>query len=416
MDIFDKLDARNTPLGKFSHVVGEGYYTFPKLEGAIGPRMQFMGREVLNWSLNSYLGLADHPEVRKADAEGAADWGLAHPMGARIMSGNTTLHEQLERDLADFTNREDAMLLNFGYQGVLSVIEALVDRKDVIVYDAESHACIIDGVRLHLGKRFVYKHNDIESLETQLQRAEKLAETTGGGILVITEGVFGMSGNLGDLKNIVALKEKYQFRLLIDDAHGFGTMGPTGAGTDEHFDVQDQVDVYISTFAKSMASIGAFVSGPEKIIKYLRYNTRSQIFAKSIPMPLIVGNSKRLELLKNSPQKDKLWTIVKALQSGLREAGFDLGTTNSPVTPVFLKGGIPEAVGLVKDLRERFNLFCSVVTYPVVPKGTIMLRLIPTAAHTLEDVTFTIDVFKQLAGKLEAGEYQKDGAEILALQ
>ncbi|BDD08806.1 8-amino-7-oxononanoate synthase [Fulvitalea axinellae] len=432
MDIFEKLDARNTPLGQYSDV-NEGYYMFPKLEGEIGPRMQFQGREVLNWSLNSYLGLANHPEIRKADAQAAADWGLAYPMGARIMSGNTKYHEQLEQELAEFTKREDAMLLNFGYQGVQSIIQALVDRKDVIVYDAESHACIIDGVYLHAGKRLVYKHNDVESLEKQLKRATKIAAETGGGILVITEGVFGMSGNVGPLKEVVALKEKYDFRVVIDDAHGFGVMGETGAGTDEYLGVQDQTDIYISTFAKSMASIGAFVSGPKKIIKYLRYSTRSQIFAKSLPMPLVIGNLKRLEMLKNSPQKQKLWEVVDALQNGLRERGFNLGSTKSPVTPVFLKAGLSEgdeglskeeqtrismteAGNLVHDLRERFNIFCSVVVFPIIPRGHILLRLIPTAAHTMEDVQETIDAFSEIAEKLKNKEYRQDGIAELMIE
>ena len=415
MDIFDKLDAKNTPLGRYADIE-EGYYMFPKLEGEIAPRMQFRGKAVLNWSLNSYLGLANHPEIRKADADAAKDWGLAYPMGARIMSGNTAYHEQLEKELADFTKREDAMLLNFGYQGVLSIIDALVDRKDAIVYDAESHACILDGVRLHMGKRYVYKHNDMEGLEVQLKRATKLVEETGGGILLITEGVFGMSGNVGALKEIVELKKKYNFRVLIDDAHGFGTMGETGAGSDEFLGVQDEIDIFISTFAKSMASIGAFVSGPEKIIKYLRYSTRSQVFAKSLPMPLVIGNLKRLDMLRSSPQKAKLWKIVNSLQSGLRARGFNLGTTVSPVTPVFLSGGMVEAGNLVMDLRERFNIFCSVVTYPIVPKGTIMLRLIPTAAHTEKDVEETINAFEAISNKLKNGEYTKDGIESLMPQ
>ncbi len=368
--------------------------------------MKFRGKEVLTWSLNNYLGLANHPEVRKADAEGAAEWGMATPMGARIMSGNTNLHEQLESELADFVKKEDAMLLNFGYQGVLSIIDALVDRHDVIVYDAESHACIIDGVRLHQGKRFVYGHNDMESLEKQLERATRWAENTGGAILVITEGVFGMSGNLGKLREVVALKEKFNFRLLVDDAHGFGTMGATGAGTGEHLGCQDGIDVYFSTFAKSMASIGAFVASNEQVVEYLRYNMRSQIFAKSLPMPLVVGALKRLELLRSTPElKDKLWEVVHALQSGLREKGFNIGTTESPVTPVFLNGQIPDATQLTLDLRENYSIFCSIVVYPVVPKDVIMLRLIPTAAHTLADVEETINAFEKIAQKLDKGLY-----------
>jgi glycine C-acetyltransferase len=375
--------------------------------------MKFRGKEVLTWSLNNYLGLANHPEVRKVDAEAAAEYGMATPMGARIMSGNTNHHEKLEEDLAEFVGKPAGLLLNFGYQGVLSIIDSLCNRHDVIVYDAESHACIIDGLRLHQGKRYVYQHNDMESLEKQLKRAVKLAEENGGGVLVITEGVFGMSGNIGALDKIVALKDKYQFRLFVDDAHGFGTMGKTGAGVGEHLNCQDGIDVYFSTFAKSMASIGAFVAGEEYVIDYLRYNMRSQIFAKSLPMPLVIGAQKRLDLLKSNPElKDQLWTIVNALQSGLREKGFNLGTTSSPVTPVLLAGQIPDATALTLDLRENFNIFCSIVVYPVVPKDVIMLRLIPTAAHTLEDVQETINAFEKIAAKLDKGLYSKTTAAV----
>lgn len=409
MDIFDKLDISKTPLGRFADE-DDGYFMFPKLEGEIAPRMTFRGREVLVWSLNSYLGLANHPEVRKADADAAKEWGMAYPMGARIMSGNTKQHEQFEAELADFIGKEDSMLLNFGYQGVVSIIDTVVDRKDVIVYDAESHACIIDGVRLHMGKRFIFPHNDLENLEKQLQRATRITNETGGGILVISEGVFGMSGNLGDLKGIVELKKKFNFRLLVDDAHGFGTMGETGAGTGEHFGVQNDIDIYISTFAKAMASIGAFVASDKKLIKYLRYNVRSQIFAKSLPMPLVLGGMKRLELLRTKPElKAKLWEIVDAIQSGLREKGYNLGTTKSPVTPVFLNGTEYEAGNLILDLREKYNVFCSMVIYPIVPKNIIMLRIIPTAVHSLEDVKITIDAFDAVRKNLESGVYRKEG-------
>lgn len=394
-------------MGSHSHYA-HGYFTFPKLEGEIAPRMHFRGKPVLTWSLNNYLGLANHPEVRKVDAAAAAEWGMAYPMGARIMSGNSNLHEQLETELADFTGKPDALLLNFGYQGVVSIIDALVDRHDVIVYDAESHACIIDGVRLHQGKRFVYAHNNMENLERQLQRATRWVSETGGAILVITEGVFGMSGNLGNLPAVVALKEKYQFRLLIDDAHGFGTQGETGAGTGEHFGVQDGIDIYFSTFAKSMASIGAFVTGPDQVIEFLRYNMRSQIFAKSLPMPLVVGALKRLELMRTKPElKDRLWEITTALQNGLRAKGFNLGTTQSCVTPVILKGHIMDATQLTIDLRENYSIFCSIVVYPVVPKGVIMLRLIPTAVHTMADVHETIAAFERVSEKLDQGLYSK---------
>ncbi|MEM6840981.1 MAG: aminotransferase class I/II-fold pyridoxal phosphate-dependent enzyme [Bacteroidota bacterium] len=405
MDLFEKFTVDMGPLGKHAGIEEE-YFMFPKLEGDIAPRMKFRGKEVLTWSLNNYLGLANHPEVREADRWAAEKWGLAYPMGARMMSGNSDLHDELERQLAEFVHKEDAMLLNYGYQGILSVIDAMVDRKDIIVYDAESHACIVDGVRLHLGKRFVYPHNDVENLEKQLVRATRLANETGGGILVITEGVFGMSGNMGALQEIVALKEKYEFRLLVDDAHGFGTMGPTGAGAGEEQGVQDGIDLYFSTFAKSMASIGAFVAGNEQVTRYLRYNTRSQIFAKSLPMPFVEGGLKRLELLRSMPElREKLWTIVRALQSGFKDRGFNIGTTQSPVTPVILKGEIIDAAGLAYDLRENYNIFCSVVIYPVVPKDIIMLRIIPTAVHTLADVAETINAFEKVKHKLETGVY-----------
>ena len=405
MDLFEKLFKNQGPLGKHSEL-SEGYFMFPKLEGEINPRMSFMGREVLAWSLNNYLGLANHPDVRKADADAAADWGLAYPMGARMMSGNTKYHEELEQGLADFVSKESGILLNYGYQGVLSIIDALVDRKDVIVYDAESHACIIDGVRLHMGKRFVFPHNDMENLTKQLERATKLTNETGGGILVITEGVFGMSGNLGKLHEIAELKKKFEFRLLVDDAHGFGTMGATGAGAGEELGCQDEIDVYFSTFAKSMASIGAFAAGSKEIIHFLKYNLRSQIFAKSLPMPLVIGALKRLELLREDPShKERLWTIVSALQGGLREKGFNIGTTQSPVTPVVLNGTVGEAAALIQDLRENFSIFCSAVIYPVVPKGTIILRLIPTAVHSLADVDETIAAFEAIKGKLASGVY-----------
>tara|TARA_R110002020_G_scaffold138602_7_gene308975 strand:+ start:64990 stop:66210 length:1221 start_codon:yes stop_codon:yes gene_type:complete len=394
------------PLGKHSEFA-DGYFSFPKLEGEIAPRMKFQGKDVLTWSLNNYLGLANHPEVRKADADAAAEYGAAYPMGARMMSGQTTLHEQLEDELAAFVKKEKAYLLNYGYQGIMSVIDSLLDRKDVVVYDSECHACIIDALRMHLGKRYVFPHNDIENCEKQLERATKLANETGGGILVITEGVFGMTGDQGKLKEIVELKKKFEFRLLIDDAHGFGTMGKTGAGTDEEQGVQDQVDLYFSTFAKSMASIGAFIAGDPEVILFLRYNMRSQIFAKSLPMLLVKGALKRLELLRTQPElKDNLWTIVNALRKGLHENGFSTGKSNSPVTPVVLNGTVGEAAALTKDLRENFGIFCSVVIYPVIPKGMIILRLIPTAVHTLADVKETITAFAAIKEKLTSGIYK----------
>ena len=406
VDIFARLEKNaGGPIGQYMSYA-HGYYAFPKLEGDIGPHMVFRGKKMLNWSLNNYLGLANHPEVCKADAEGAAQFGMAAPMGARMMSGQTVYHERLERELAAFVGKEDAFLLNFGYQGMISIIDCLLTPRDVVVYDAEAHACIIDGLRLHKGKRFVFGHNDMESLRLQLQHATDLAEEQNGGVLVITEGVFGMKGDLGKLDEIVALKKDFQFRLLVDDAHGFGTMGPGGRGTAAHFGVVDGVDVLFNTFAKSMAGIGAFVSGPRWLINLLRYNMRSQLYAKSLPMPMVIGALKRLELIRNHPEfQEKLWENVRALQSSLKENGFEIGVTNSPVTPVFLKGGIPEATNLVVDLRENHGIFCSMVVYPVIPKGEIILRIIPTAVHTLEDVKVTIEAFKAVREKLETGVY-----------
>jgi glycine C-acetyltransferase len=408
VDIFDKIKNSMGPLGQYQKD-GQGYFFFPKLEGEIKPRMTFRGKEVLVWSLNNYLGLANHPDVRKADAEGAAKWGLGYPMGARMMSGHTSIHEELERQLAEFEQKEDAYLLNYGYQGMISIIDTLLNRHDVVVYDSEAHACIVDGLRLHMGKRFVFPHNDMTKFGKELEKAVKLAEENKGGVLVITEGVFGMSGDLGKLDEIAEYKKKYDFRILVDDAHGFGTMGKNGRGTSEHFGIMDKIDLYFGTFAKAMAGIGGFVAGPEIVIDFFRYNMRSQIYAKSLPMPMVIGSLKRLDLLKNQPEhREKLWTIVNALQSGLKSKGFDLGNTNSPVTPVFLKCSIPEATNIVFDLRENYKVFCSMVIYPVVPKGVMMLRIIPTAAHSLEDVEYTIKCFSEVKEKLAAGKYAGD--------
>jgi glycine C-acetyltransferase len=408
VDLFEKIQKNRGPIGqhaKDSH----GYFTFPKLEGDIGTRMVFRGKERLVWSLNNYLGLANHPDVRKTDAEAAVNFGFASPMGARMMSGNTNHHEQLESELSTFMGKEDTILLNYGYQGMVSAIDCLVDRHDVIVYDSESHACIIDGVRLHMGKRFVFPHNDITNCEKQLERATRIVEESGGSILLITEGVFGMSGDMGRLKDIVALKQRFQFRLFVDDAHGFGTMGRTGAGTGEEQGVQDEIDIYFGTFAKSMAMIGGFISSREDVVEYLRYNMRSQIFAKSLPSALVMGALKRLELLRTQPQlKDNLWKIVNSLQKGLKDAGFNIGKTQSPVTPVYMNGTIGEATNLIYDMRENHDIFCSMVVYPVVPKGIIILRLIPTAVHTIADVEYTISAFTKAYVKLKAGEYMSD--------
>ena len=412
-DLFEKIYKDKGPLGKWA-AQAEGYFVFPKLEGEISNRMKFQGKDVITWSINDYLGLANHPEVRKVDAEAGTRYGSAYPMGARMMSGHTDLHEQLQNELADFVSKEAAYLLNFGYQGILSTIDALVGKNDIIVYDVDAHACIIDGVRLHMGKRFTYKHNDVESLEKNLERATKMAEQTGGGILVISEGVFGMRGEQGRLKEIVELKKKFNFRFLVDDAHGFGTLGKTGAGAGEEQGVQDGIDVYFATFAKSMAGIGAFFAGNKDVIKYLQYNMRSQMFAKSLPMAMVKGALKRLDMIRTMPElREKLWENVNALQNGLVEKGFNIGKTNTCVTPVFLEGDIPEAMAMVHDLRENYRIFCSIVVYPVIPKGMILLRLIPTSAHNLDDVNETIEAFSSMREKLKKGFYKKIAASLM---
>ena len=413
-DLFEKFLKNMGPLGKWASIA-EGYFVFPKLEGEISNRMKFNGKEVITWSVNDYLGLSNHPEVRKADADAAKKYGSAYPMGARMMSGHTYLHENLENKLANFVSKESAYVLNFGYQGILSIVDTLVSKNDVIVYDIDSHACIVDGVRLHVGKRFTFQHNDIESLEKNLVRAVNIVNKTGGGILVISEGVFGMRGEQGKIKEIVKLKEKYNFRLLVDDAHGFGTLGKTGAGAGEEQGVQDDIDVYFATFAKSLASTGAFVAGSKEVIKFLKYNMRSQMFAKSLQMQLVAGALKRLELLKNIPKlREKLWRNVEMLQNGLVERGFDIGSTQSCVTPVFLKGDVPEAMVLVKDLREKYNIFCSIVVYPVIPKGLILLRLIPTSTHNSDDIRETLAAFTAIRDKLQNGVYRKLSERIKA--
>jgi glycine C-acetyltransferase len=411
-DLFKKIYNNKGDIGKWASLA-EGYFVFPKLEGPISNRMRFNGKEIITWSVNDYLGLANHPEVRKIDSDASKEYGSAYPMGARMMSGHTSMHEELESKLASFVSKESTYLLNFGYQGVLSIIDTLVSKNDIIVYDIDSHACIVDGVRLHLGKRFTYQHNNIKSLEKNLIRATKIAEQTGGGILVITEGVFGMRGEQGKLKEIVELKDKYKFRFLVDDAHGFGTLGKTGAGTGEEQDVQDNIDLYFATFAKSMASTGAFIAGDLEIIEYLKYNMRSQMFAKSLQMQLVIGAIKRLEILQeNTKLKDKLWKNVTIIQKGLKDRGFDIGNTQSCVTPVYLQGSIPEAMTLVRDLRENYHIFCSIVVYPVIPKGIILLRLIPTASHTIEDINLTLEAFGEVRKKLKKGIYKKISASI----
>ena len=415
MDIFNKRTNNPGPLGKYADIA-EGYWIFPKLTGELKSKMHFNGREVICWSVNNYLDLGNHPEIRKVDADAAKEWGLSYPMGSRMMSGNSDLHDQLESELAEFVQKEAALLLNFGYQGIMSAVDALVDRHDIIVYDSECHACIVDGVKMHLGKRFAFQHNDIASLDKCLERASNLIEDTDGGILVISEGVFGMRGDQGKLKEILSLKSKYDFRLLVDDAHGFGTLGATGAGAGEEQGIQEDIDLYFSTFAKSFASVGAFLAGDRDIIQFLKYNIRSQIFAKSLPMPIVVGARKRLEMMKAMPElKDKLWANVEKLQSGLKERGLDIGNTNSCVTPVYMHGSVQEAMALVKDMRDNYNIFCSIVVYPVIPRGMILLRLIPTAGHTFDDIDKTLDAFSAIADKLKEGAYKTATSEFVTI-
>lgn len=411
MDIFERIEKdAGGPIGQY-YDQAAGYYMYPRLEGELGPHMIFNGKPVLNWSLNNYLGLANHPEVRKEDARAAAEWGLAYPMGARMMTGHTRYHEKLERIFADFEKKEDAFLFNFGYQGIFSAIDSLVTRHDVIVYDAECHACLLDGVRLHIGSKYKYRHNNIDDCDKVLARACAEAEAQGGGVLLITEGVFGMTGALGKLDKIVGLKQKYNFRIFIDDAHGFGLCGPHGRGTSEQLGVMDGIDLYIGAFAKSMASIGGFIAGPRSVINYLRYNMRSQMYAKALPMPLVLGNIKRMEII-DSPEGDdlrrKCWAITHAIQDGFRKEGFDIGEAEACVTPVHIKGGTAQATKMAKDLRENYGIFCSMVIYPVIPKGMVIFRIVSTAAHTMEDVEETLAAFKAIKMKLDAGEYDGD--------
>ena len=418
MDIFERI-AKDSggPLGQYRDKAF-GYFMFPKLEGELGPHMRFQGEEVLCWSLNNYLGLANHPEIRKVDGEAAARWGLAYPMGSRMLTGHTSLHERLERELADFEKKEDAFLFNFGYQGIVSTIQSLLTRADVVVHDKEAHACLIDGCMLaNKAERLSYKHNDIKHFEKVIQHALEITEKTGGGILVITEGVYGMTGALGNLDELVEMKKKYPFRILIDDAHGFGVTGPTGRGTSEHFGVMDGIDLYIGAYAKSMAAIGGFVAGPKAIIQYLRYNMRSQIYAKALPMAFVEGGLKRLEIIRGEEGdrlRAKLWEITRALQKGFRDLGFEIGPAEACVTPVFMKAGLAQATNIVVDLRTNYHIFCSIVTWPVVPKGIVMFRIIPTAVHTMEDVQYTLDAFADVRKKLEEGFY-KDEIQDMAI-
>ena len=395
MDLFDKLNSRNSPLGPFTSD-GYGYYTFPRLEGPIGPEMTFNGKPVVVWSVNDYLGIANNPVIRDYDAKVAAEYGFSTPMGARLMTGNSRQHEALEEELADFVHKPAAFLLNYGYQGISSMIQSLVSRNDFLIYDELSHACIVDGKQLAVCKKYVYKHNDICSLEKQLERVSKIARPDSG-ILVITEGVFGMTGDLGKLREIVDLKKKYDFRLLVDDAHGLGTMGKDGSGTGTHLGCQDGIDLYFGTFAKSVALIGAFVATKPEVVTFLRANVRSQIFAKSLPMPIVLSARKRIAMIREHQEwRDQLWNNTLQLRKGLREIGYNVLPSESPVTPVLTKGSTDLAQTFMRILREDHGIFVSGVTYPVVPKGLVLLRLIPTANHTADHINRTITAFEAI--------------------
>lgn len=395
MDLFEKLNTRLSPLGPFTSD-GYGYYTFPKLEGPIGPEMRFNGKDMVVWSVNDYLGLGENAEVRAVDAQAAADYGYSIPMGARLMTGNSDEHEALERELADFVHKPSAFLLNYGYQGIASVIHALVSRDDFLIYDELSHACIVDGKQLAMCETYVFKHNDIDSLEKQLIRARNNAKPNSG-ILVITEGVFGMTADLGRLREIVALKEKYNFRLLVDDAHGCGTLGHDGSGTGTHLGCNDGIDIYFGTFAKAFAMIGAFVATEPKVIEFLKANVRSQIFAKSLPIALVISARERLRQIRQHPEwRDKLWENAHKLREGLTSIGYHLLPSESPITPVMTKGSTELCQAIMRELREKHGVFVSGVAYPVVPRGMVLIRLIPTAKHTQVHIDKTLKAFEAI--------------------
>jgi glycine C-acetyltransferase len=395
MDLFEKLENRPGPLGKFTSN-GYGYYTFPKLEGPLGPVMKFNDKDVVVWSINDYLGIGNNEQVREIDTRVTQKYSLSAPMGARLMTGNSTEHEALENELADFVHKPDALLLNYGYQGIMSVIHCLVDRNDFLIYDELSHACIVDGKQLAMGETSVYKHNDIDSLEKQLKRATAKLKPNSS-ILVVTEGVFGMTGDLGKLKEIIALKEKYPFRLLVDDAHGFGTLGDDGSGTGTHLGCQDGVDIYFGTFAKSVALIGAFVATEPRVREFLKANARSQIFAKSLPLPIVATARERIKLIRQNPQwREKLWENTLKLRNGLKDIGYNVLPSESPVTPVLTEGSTELCTTIMRELREEHGVFVSGVAYPVVPKGMVLIRLIPMATHTDKHIEKTLNAFEAI--------------------
>lgn len=401
MDLFDKLENRPSPLGPFTSA-GYGYYTFPKLEGPLGPEMKFNGKDMVVWSINDYLGVGSNEKIKQIDAEATAKYSLSAPMGARLMTGNSDEHEALEKELAAFVHKEDAQLLNFGYQGIMSVIHALVDRNDYLIYDELSHACIVDGKQLAMADKSVFKHNDIESFKKQLYRAAAKKKDNSS-ILVVTEGVFGMTGDLGILPEIIKLKEEVPFRLLVDDAHGFGTLGHDGSGTGTQLECQDGIDVYFGTFAKAVALVGAFVASEPRVIQFLKANVRSQIFAKSLPMPIVATARERLKMIRQHPEwREKLWSNTLKLREGLIKIGYNVLPSESPVTPVLTQGSTDLCQDIMRIMREEHGIFVSGVAYPVVPKGVVLIRLIPTAAHNDEHIEKTLTAFEAIKGFVEA--------------
>lgn len=400
-DVFAKCDTEGGYFGKYRRAKDK-YFTQPVLEGPIGPRMQFEGREVITWSINNYLGLAGDPDIHERARRTVETHGPWTPMGSRLMTGNSNRHMALEARLARFVGKEASVVFNYGYMGVIGTIHSLVDEADTVLIDSLSHACIVDGALLaSRGKQFrVFRHNDMESLEEQLKAANANRR---GGLLLVTEGLYGMTGDQAPLAPICDLKDLYEARLLIDDAHGFGVMGPTGAGTAEHQGVQDRVDLYFGTFAKSFAAIGGVTAGDERVVDYIRYNARPNIFAKSLPMIYVEAVDAALDLVeKGSDRREQVWHIAHRLQAGLSALGYDLGSTDSPITPVYIPAGSEEtAVRAIRLMRSTYGIFVSAVTYPVVPRGVVLFRLTATAAHTDDDVDRTLEAFEKLRNDLD---------------
>ncbi|MCH9633796.1 MAG: 8-amino-7-oxononanoate synthase/2-amino-3-ketobutyrate coenzyme A ligase [Chlamydiae bacterium] len=400
-DLFHKCYQKE---GLFSNVREgkDNYYAQPILEGPLGPHMTFNGQKMIVWSINDYLGLAGHPEPTARAKEVLEAFGTAYPMGARLMSGFTQNHQTFEAKLAKFAQKESALLFNYGYLGVLGVITSIMGPRDTVIIDHDSHACIVDGAKLATTRRNqfrVFRHNDMDHLEKILK---SINQDRKGGILIVTDGIYGMTGEVAPLKEICALKEKYNARLLVDDAHGIGIMGATGRGTGEHLGVQDKIDLYFSTFAKCFAGIGGFVAGDKEIIEHITWNARPVIFAKNLPLIYSDSLSATLDVIEREPERrEKLWEIATYMQRRFKEEGFDIGNTTSPITPVFLSiSGLEAIKDAIHILREEFHIFASGVMYPVVPRGVFLLRLVPSCRHTFDDVNKTIEAFIQIKERI----------------